>query len=263
MARRASDPPSPPILVAVLDATALGDAPEARARALFEAGVDWIQLRDRTLEAAALFDLARALVAARDVAARDETARDAGARMGHHPPRRRDGAEGRAVIVNKRCDVALSAGADGVHLGLDAMTIGSARTLLRDLGRDPGGRSAWIGASLHGVDELERALASNAPPDYVHLAPIWSPRSKPAERPALGLETLAAAARVGAAGGVRVIAQGGLDAGRAEAAVEAGAAGVAVTGLLTLVDDPPASARALRAALDRAAWALPQAGGGR
>ena len=236
MARRASDPPVQPILVAVLDGAALGPAPEARARALFAAGVDWIQLRDRTLEAAALFRLARALVAARD------------------------GAGGQAVIVNKRCDVALAAGADGVHLGLDAIGVEAARALFRDVGANAERTSPWIGASLHGLEELERALASGATPDYVHLAPIWPPRSKPAERPELGLEALAAAARIGAARGVRVIAQGGLDAERAGAAVEAGAAGIAVTGLLTQAADPLAGARALRAALDRAASALPPAG---
>lgn len=268
MARRASDPAVRPILIAVLDGAALGRAPGERARALFEAGVDWIQLRDRSLEATALVAVARALASARD--------RVAGA------ARRAGGADTPRVIVNKRCDVALAAGADGVHLGVDAVLVGSARALFRGAGRDrpTPGRSederggaagggavhgeatrsgVLVGVSMHSVTELERALAADEAPDYVHLAPIWSPRSKPAERPELGPRTLARAAGIALPTGVRVIAQGGLDAERAAEAVAAGAAGIAVTGLLTQTDDPGSAARALRTALDRTAAAAPRA----
>jgi thiamine-phosphate pyrophosphorylase len=82
--------------------------------------------------------------------------------------------------------------------------------------------------------------------DYVQLAPIFAPLSKPADRPALGLGALAAAA----AGPLPVLAQGGIDARGAAAARDAGAAGVAVTGAIWLAPDPRAAAAALREALD-------------
>ena len=200
----------------MLDAAGLGDAPGDRARALFAAGADWIQLRDRTISDAALVALARMLVEACDKAERN----------------------GARIIVNKRADLARAAGAHGVHLGFDALDPASAREVL--------GASALLGRSLHSVDEVrERAAASDV--DYVHLAPIWDPNSKPAERPALGVEAI----REAAATGVPVIAQGGLDAPRAREAIAAGAAGVAVTGALARGGDPKAVLAPLRDCLDK------------
>lgn len=223
-ARRADDGVRP-ILCAVLDGPALargdGPGPRAFAAALFAAGVDWIQLRERSLEGAALHALARALVSARDAAER--AAR---------------------VIVNKRVDVALASGADGVHLGVDAVDPKTARALLANA------EGALLGASLHGASELDALVDGDAPLDYVQLAPIWNPRSKPVERPALGLDALRAAASRANERGWRLLAQGGIDAARAAAVVAAGAAGIAVTGIISQASDPIASARALRHALD-------------
>ena len=215
-------PPSSarPILCAVLDGAALGPDPRGFAAALFAAGVDWIQLRDRSREANALLALARALVAAR------------GPRV--------DG--GPRVIVNKRADVALAAGADGVHLGIDALDPRSAAALA------PG--NLCLGVSLHGLGELEALAATDEPIHSVHLAPIWSPRSKPAERTALGTGILQRAAGIAARAGLALLAQGGLDPARAAEAIAVGAAGIAVTGDLSQAGDPPAAARALRRALD-------------
>jgi thiamine-phosphate pyrophosphorylase len=212
---------SRPILCAVLDATALGKNPGDTARALFHAGVDWIQLRDRSLEADALQQLANALVGARDLA--------------------RATAESPClVIVNRRIDIALSTGADGVHLGFDGLDATAAAVLLPE--------NALIGVSLHSVREVE-ALAEKAPDNarlYAHLAPIWNPISKPATRPALGLDRLSRAC----SRGTRVLAQGGLDAAHAIQAIRAGAAGIAVSGILTGSGDPITAAGRLREALD-------------
>ncbi|MBK7948576.1 MAG: thiamine phosphate synthase [Deltaproteobacteria bacterium] len=226
------------ILCAVLDGAALGGDAHAAATALFEAGVDWIQLRDRSLEAAPLLALARALVSARNVVR--ATSPD--------PQRRTGGAHAPRVVVNKRGDVALAAGADGVHLGLDALDTRSARSLFAA----GGGGTPLVGASIHAVSELEASLAAGEPIDYVHLAPIWPPRSKPAERPPLGLATLRQAARIAERAGLRVFAQGGLDPARAAEAVAAGAAGIAVTGIVSQAPDRAAAVRALRRALDGA-----------
>ena len=209
-----------PILCAVLDADALGRDAFARARAIFEAGVDWIQLRDRSLGDAALFGVTAQLVRARDELARDG-----------------DPSRPCRVIVNRRLDLVLASGADGAHLGFDALDAAAARALL--------GARSLLGASLHSVDEV--ASAADEPLDYVHLAPIWSPISKPATRPALGLEVLARACRVGRP----VLAQGGVDADRARQAIAAGAAGVAVTGILQAARDLRDTLRPLRESLDR------------
>src|SRR4029453_17763420 len=140
------------------------------------------------------------------------------------------------VVVNRRVDVALAAGADGAHLGFDAMDADTARRLL-----DPG---AWIGVSAHSAEEvlaLDPACVS-----YAHLAPIFDPLSKAAERPALGLDALRAAAT----GAVPVLAQGGISAGNAAECLRAGAAGVAVTGAILLAGAVAAATKALREALD-------------
>ena len=190
------------------------DATPARVAAAVRGGVDWIQIRERTLEGGALLALVEAVAAAARDAARGRPLR---------------------VLVNRRLDVALAAGVDGIHLGHDAMPPGVARRLLPP--------PAFVGLSTHAASE---ALAAREV-DYVQLAPIFAPLSKPAERPALGLAALATAA----AGPLPVLAQGGIDAHGAAAARAAGAAGVAVTGAIWLASDPFAAAARLREALDR------------
>ena len=224
-----------PILCAVLDLPAIGDGQARFARDLFRAGVDWIQVRDRAASAEALLQTTRQLIAARDEARRDFQNADANTgggrgRAGVHAPQPR-------VLLNKRVDVAIATSADGVHLGGDALSPVNAARILPE--------TALIGASFHAEDEVSEARQMGL--TYAHLAPIWDPRSKPAERPALGLIRLGAAAGLG----LPLIAQGGIDADRAAQAIAAGAAGIAVTGLLTQAKDPISAARALREALDR------------
>jgi thiamine-phosphate pyrophosphorylase len=200
----------------VTDRAAAGADLAARVEAAVANGVDLVQVRDRALEGAALLAHVEDIIAA--------ARRGARARGG--PVR---------IVVNRRADVALAAGADGLHLGFDAMPPATARALL--------GPAAWLGASLHGAGEI--AALAGAPLDYVHLAPIFDPLSKAAERPALGLDAL----RRACAGALPVLAQGGITEGNAAACRAAGAAGVAVTGAILLAPDPGAAARALRAAL--------------
>ncbi len=197
-------------------ASARGDLALAVAAAV-SGGVDWVQVRERDLEAAELLALAERVAEAARAAA---------------------GAAGRElrILVNRRTDVALALGADGVHLGFDAVGPAAARRLL--------GPEALIGVSCHTPAEV-RALSDAS---YAQLAPIFPPLSKPAERPALGLAALGRAA-----GPLPVLAQGGIEAGNAAEAVAAGAAGAAVTGAILGSDDPGAAAAALREALDRGA----------
>jgi thiamine-phosphate pyrophosphorylase len=240
MARPPSSPQ--PILCAVLDGDALGGDPRGYAAALFAAGVDWIQLRDRRRCAAELFELARALVAARDEARASACApAEANARANAAATARGLAPQ---VFINKRVDLALASGADGVHLGLDALEAQSVGALDRGL---------VLGASLHSIAELETAVAGGKALSYAQLAPIWDPRSKPAERRSLGVEELTRASAIAARAGILLLAQGGLDAPRAAQAVEAGAAGIAVTGLISQAQDPAAAVRSLRHALDGSA----------
>lgn len=208
MSSTATAPPRP-ILCLVMD----HHTSPAQAAAALAGGVDWIQLRDRELEAGALYELAAAL-------------------------RALIGGDAR-LLVNRRVDVALAAGADGVHLGYDALPVGEVRPLL--------GEQRAIGVSAHAPDEVETARAAGA--SYAHLAPIFAPLSKGVERPPLGLEPLGRAC----GRGLPVLAQGGIDAGNAARVMAAGADGVAVTGAILGAPDPQAAARTLRAALDGAA----------
>jgi thiamine-phosphate pyrophosphorylase len=201
----------------VLDRSVLRRPLEESVAAAVKGGVDWIQLRERSLDGAALLALAdRVSVAARDAARR------AGRRV--------------QILVNRRIDVALACAADGVHLGFDAVDPASARALL--------GPGAGIGVSAHAPDEVARAAAGGA--SYAQLAPIFDPLSKAPSRPALGLEAL----RSAAAAGLPVLAQGGIDAANARQARALGAAGVAVTGAILQADDPGIAAAGLRRALD-------------
>jgi thiamine-phosphate pyrophosphorylase len=178
------------------------------------AGVDWVQLRERELEGGDWLEWADAMSAA---------------------VRRGDPAA--KVIVNRRLDVALAIGADGVHLGFDAPAVEDARALL--------GPDALIGVSAHACEELAPALSAGA--SYAHLAPIFDPRSKPASRPALGLQALGDAAEHG----LPILAQGGIDPERCDDVLRAGAVGVAVTGAVLMADDSSRAAAELRRALDR------------
>jgi thiamine-phosphate pyrophosphorylase len=188
------------------------------------AGVDRVQIRDRQLEGGAWLAHARAVA---DAARRGDRARGDGSTC--------------EIVVNRRLDVALALPADGIHLGFDALAVADVRALVARYGGPE-----RVGVSTHSEGEVAEAARAGA--DYVHLAPIHAPLSKPAERPALGLEILAAACRHA----IPVLAQGGMTEHTAGAAVAAGAAGVAVSGAILLASEPGAAAAALRRALDAA-----------
>ncbi|HJO23769.1 MAG: thiamine phosphate synthase [Myxococcota bacterium] len=180
------------------------------------AGVDWLQVRDRSLGGTALSALVDAVGA---------EARSAGARSGRSV----------RVLVNRRIDVALASGADGVHLGFDALQPAEARRLL--------GAGALVGISCHAPAEVRAAKEAN----YAHLAPVFEPLSKAATRPPLGT------AAIRSASGLPVLAQGGIGPANVAACMAAGAAGVAVTGAILAAPNPGRASAALRAALDGSA----------
>lgn len=123
-------------------------------------------------------------------------------------------AQGRTVLVNSRVDVALAAGAGGVHLPSDSIAPSRWRKLL-----PPG---FLIGVSCHNRQDLERAQAEGA--DYAYLSPVFAPLSKPDERPPLGLDTFQ---RMTAGLTLPVLALGGITWAHQAECEAAGAAGIA------------------------------------
>ncbi len=169
------------------------------------AGVDLIQVRERDLGARDLQDLVRRCV------------------------RSVEGTAAR-VVVNDRVDVAVEAGAHGVHLRSDSMPAREVRSLLPD--------GAIVGRSVHRPEEA-LAIAREGAVDYLVFGTLFETASKPAQHPLATLDDLAAACRAGeqgAAGRVPVLAIGGMTAARAALAARAGASGVAAIGLFI----PPA-----------------------
>jgi thiamine-phosphate diphosphorylase len=161
-------------------------------------GVDFIQVRERDLEAGAL----AALVAAVMSLARGTTSR---------------------VVVNDRLDVALACGADGVHLRGDSIAPADARRIV------PAG--FLIGRSVHTVDEA----SATAGCDYVIAGMVFPSSSKAPDASVLGIDGLRSIVRASPA---PVLAIGGLTADRFDAMTAAGAAGVAGIGLFLPFDSP-------------------------
>ena len=176
-------------------------------------GVDVVQLRDKSLDARPLLDRAR--LAGRVCAA-----------------------AGVPFILNDRPDLALEAGADGVHVGQDDAPPRLARRIL--------GPSAIVGLSTHAEAEID--AAAGAPVDYVSAGPVSPTPTKPG-RPGTGLGYLRYAA---AALSVPWFVTGGVTPETVPAMAEAGARRFVVVRWLTESADPRSAARELREAVDRA-----------
>lgn len=156
------------------------------------AGVDIIQIRERDLDDRALLALVSAAVAV---------------------------AESSAVVVNDRVDIALAAGARGVHLRADSVSASDARHLA------PAG--FVIGRSVHSRAEAMR-IAADGGVDYLVFGTVFPSASKPLGHPATGTDELA---RVCASVSLPVLAIGGVGEAEAARVARAGAAGVAAIGL--------------------------------
>lgn len=176
-----------PRLLAISDAATRGsESLAAWVERLAAAGVDAVRIRERHLDDAAMLAAVREAIAV---------------------------AAGRLrVLASDRADVALAAGADGVHLPSDGVPATAVRQAFPAL--------TLVGCSTHSAAGVE-ALAGVA--SYAVLGPVWATPSHPG-RAGIGLAALAAATRHG----VRVLALGGVDdPQRVRAALAAGAHGVA------------------------------------
>jgi thiamine-phosphate pyrophosphorylase len=139
-------------------------------------------------------------------------------------------------IINDRPDIAIAAGADGVHLGQNDLPIEQTRRLqLTPL---------VIGKSTHTPKELDRAIPSR--PAYVSLGPVFPTPTKPALTPA-GLEYLKQGLEALADTGVAHVAIGGITRKNVDQVIHAGARCVAVCSAVTDTPDPSQSCRLLKA----------------
>lgn len=181
---------------------------------VLDAGVDIVQLREKAMEAKPLLALAGVV-------------------------RRRTEEFGALFIVNDRVDMALAAGADGVHLGQQDLTPAEAR---RQMGPD-----ALVGLSTHDQEEVVAASATAGTdrPDYIGVGPVYATPTKPG-RPAVGLGLVSFAA---GSATLPFFAIGGIGPANAAAVVAAGASRLAVVRALTEAEDPAAAAMLLRAKL--------------
>jgi thiamine-phosphate pyrophosphorylase len=132
---------------------------------------------------------------------------------------------GSACIVNDRLDVALAAGAAGVHLGADDLPVGAARRVL--------GPDFLVGGTARDADTARLLVAAGA--SYLGVGPCFATRTKSGLPDPIGLAGLAS---VASAVEVPVIAIGGVRLERVEELRSAGAYGVAVVDAVSGADDP-------------------------
>jgi thiamine-phosphate pyrophosphorylase len=196
---------------------ARGDLPEFL-DAVLGAGVDIVQLREKGLEAGEELGLLEVFAAA----------------CRRH---------GRLLAVNDRADVALAAGADVLHLGQDDLPVPVARRIL--------GPGPLIGRSSHSPDQSDAAAAEPGV-DYFCAGPLWVTPTKPG-RPATGLGLLSHVA--GGQPSRPWFAIGGIDLGRLDEVLAAGARRVVVVRAITEAPDPAAAAAEFAARLRAAGGA--------
>lgn len=149
------------------------------------------------------------------------------------------------LIINDRLDVALAVGAEGIHVGQEDMPYEIARKWM--------GPKAIIGLSVEEWEDVERAEGLDV--DYLGVSPIFATPTKTDTKGPWGMEGLS---RIRVFSRHPLVAIGGLNASNAEAAVLAGADGVAVVSAICASPDPYRSALELSTII-RAAQARRQA----
>lgn len=185
----------------------------AQVEQLFAAGVDIVQLRDKAASDLQLYRLSQA-----------------GAAIARR--------HGKWFIVNDRADIAVAAGAQGVHVGQDELPVEAARRIV--------GPDAVVGLSTHDLAQVRAAVLSGA--DYIGCGPTFPSHTKAFDAYA-GLSFLQAAAEettlpAYAIGGIRLENLGSV--------LATGIHGIAVAHAIAAAADPAAAAAAFRQLLDTA-----------
>jgi thiamine-phosphate pyrophosphorylase len=175
----------------------------AKIRAAAAAGVDWAQIREREMTARDLLALTKAAIA---------------------------GARGTTrILVNDRLDVALAAGAAGVHLRGESAPVGEAVRWLRETHAPA---DFLVGVSCHSVEEARHAEAAGA--SYVFFGPIFETPAKKKFGPPQGLAKLAVVCN---SVRIPVIAIGGVNEETAPKCLQAGASGIAAIRMFQETDE--------------------------
>jgi thiamine-phosphate pyrophosphorylase len=139
-------------------------------------------------------------------------------------------------VVNDRPEIALHAGADGVHVGQDDLPVDAVRRLV--------GPDVFIGLSTHSPQQFDAGSSSEA--DYLSVGPVWETPTK-AGRPAAGLDYV----RYAAAHATKPwFAIGGIDQANIGEVVAAGAGRAVVVRAIRDADHPRAVASALKSRLN-------------
>ncbi|MHB8527245.1 MAG: thiamine phosphate synthase [Candidatus Acidiferrales bacterium] len=180
------------------------------------AGVDWIQIREKDLPAHELLELTRGAIAT------VQSKATADPRVVR-------------VLVNDRLDVALAAGAAGVHLGGGSIPVGNVVPWIR-AGNAP--KDFLVGASCHEIFDAIEAEGAGA--NYIFFGPVYETPSKISFGAPRGVDKLAEVCRRVR---IPVLAIGGMNEENAAACRRAGAAGVAAIRLFQQTSDDAALER--------------------
>jgi len=195
-------PPDSPILCYVTGRKSLGLESNSFAQLLamirraIDAGVDWIQVREKDLSGRELLHLVQEAVAAA-----------CGTRT--------------KILVNDRLDVAIAARAAGVHLGTESLPV-RAVAAWRDSHTTESTSNFLIGASCHSLEQAQSAEQDGA--DYIIFGPVFETPSKASFGPPQGIERLH---KVCGHIKIPVLAIGGVNPANASECILAGAAGIA------------------------------------
>ncbi len=184
------------------------------AEAAVRGGAGLVQLRDKASSTRRQIDDARELKARLTP---------------HHVP----------LLINDRVDVALAAGADGVHLGQSDMDPTDARRLL--------GMSAIIGVTVHNLDEARGVPCDQV--DYVSIGGVFATTSKNNPNPPIDVT---GCAEIAALFDLPLVAIAGITPGNAASVIAAGVEGIAVISAVCAASDPSAAAADLHAIVQRA-----------
>jgi thiamine-phosphate pyrophosphorylase len=201
-----------PSLYAILDPSLLTTSELVLAETLAGSGVELIQYRDKNAPSRRLFEISRQL--STGLAQR-----------------------GVRFIVNDRPDIALLAGAGGVHVGQDDLGVEDARAIC--------GKERWVGVSTHTLEQVVAADRTSA--DYVAFGPIFPTTTKQNPDAVVGTELLRRARQMTRK---PLVAIGGITLERAAEVYAAGADSLAVVRDLICATSPGARAREYLAVAD-------------
>jgi thiamine-phosphate pyrophosphorylase len=203
-----------PRLYVILDASLLKQSETECAVKLAAAGVRLLQYRNKEASARELLEKSRAIAALVCP-------------------------QGVTFLVNDRPDVAILAGADGVHVGQHDLSPDAARRVV--------GKDKLVGISTHNLQQFYAAAATTA--DYLAVGPVFETRTKANPDPVVGAELVR---RARAMTDTPIVAIGGITLERASDIIAAGADSVAVISDILLAQDPAERAAKYIALLEKA-----------